>query len=211
MCRCVGILAMTAVVATSGLISTQTAQADELRGPKATLGVVDKVDPLGNQAVKTGARIESAGRNGVRVDGDIQVTLATEVRNQEVVDGARVMDAGETDYVVRDTVDGAQFLSVTPDAKAPRSFTFSFPGKSLELLPDGSVVVRESLSGEPVAMIDPAWARDAQGKSVKTRFAVKGTALTQTIEPTSKTKYPVVADPRVRRAWYGASVDFHLW
>lgn len=43
--------------------------------------------------------------------------------------------------------------------------------------------------------IAQAWAVDAQGNSVATRFEVNNDELIQVIEPTGSTTYPVTADP----------------
>ncbi|MFT7712346.1 hypothetical protein ACMT9Y_15405 [Clavibacter tessellarius] len=58
----------------------------------------------------------------------------------------------------------------------------------------------------PVA---PAWAKDARGNAVPTRYEVRGDALVQVIEPAVDASFPVVADP----AWvwmsggYGAKLN----
>lgn len=63
-------------------------------------------------------------------------------------------------------------------------------------------------TSEPIAVIDPAWARDARGAKVASQFIVAGDTLTQVSDVSDSSAFPVVADPRVRMAWYGFSVDF---
>jgi hypothetical protein len=53
-------------------------------------------------------------------------------------------------------------------------------------------------AGQPAAMIDPAWAKDANGRDVPTRYEQQGNTLVQVVEHSSDFAYPVVADPAVR-------------
>lgn len=57
-------------------------------------------------------------------------------------------------------------------------------------------------------MIDPAWAKDASGQPVATHYQVAEGTLTQVIEPTGSTRFPVVADPRVSWSWAGFNINF---
>lgn len=43
--------------------------------------------------------------------------------------------------------------------------------------------------------IKPAWAKDAAGKPVSTRYAVSGNVITQTVDHYGA-RYPVIADPQ---------------
>ncbi|MCW2700768.1 MAG: hypothetical protein JWQ45_2303 [Blastococcus sp.] len=49
-----------------------------------------------------------------------------------------------------------------------------------------------------VATMGAAWAVDANGETVGTHYEIDGTTLTQVVETSAETAYPVVADP----AWY---------
>lgn len=82
-----------------------------------------------------------------------------------------------------------------PGAPTEYSFPFELPeGLRLELQPDGSVFV-EDPAGTPTAMIDVPWALDAHGDAVPTFFRVDGDSLTQVIDTTAVSAYPVIADP----------------
>ncbi len=45
------------------------------------------------------------------------------------------------------------------------------------------------------SIVDPAWAKDANGKSVNTNYKVEGNELTQYVEFDSSSVFPIVADP----------------
>ena len=51
--------------------------------------------------------------------------------------------------------------------------------------------------GLVVTVIDPAWAIDAAGQSVLTRYRIEGTTLIQVIDHHDAT-YPVVGDPKLK-------------
>lgn len=56
-------------------------------------------------------------------------------------------------------------------------------------------------NNDTVAMVAAPWAKDANGAAIPTHYEVKGTTLTQVVEFTTETAFPVVADPEF--AWYG--------
>ncbi|MGN6613386.1 MAG: hypothetical protein ACTHLJ_16595 [Angustibacter sp.] len=89
---------------------------------------------------------------------------------------------------------------------APRRYTYTFDGHDLLLQDDGSVVVFTGT--EPVATIDPAWAVDARGRTVDTHYEVSGDQLVQVVRLTRDTAFPVVADPSVKRRWWGLDIRF---
>lgn len=45
------------------------------------------------------------------------------------------------------------------------------------------------------SIVDPAWVKDANGKSVNTNYKVEGNELTQYVEFDSSSAFPIVADP----------------
>lgn len=144
----------------------------------------------------------------VSVDG-VTMVLASAKKVGSTVGGIRTFDGANSDFAVRATEDGVQALSIVSDSYAPRRASYEFPGKTLTWGSDGVVIVRTgSATGQPVAVIDAAWAKDSKGAAVNTRYTITGDTLVQVIEPTAATSYPVVADPRVRTAYYGWSVDF---
>jgi hypothetical protein len=73
-------------------------------------------------------------------------------------------------------------------------------------------VIRDMATPRRYGVAPAVWrglrAKDAKGKSVDTWYSiVDKTTLVQSINPTASTVYPIVADPRIRSAWYGYSVD----
>lgn len=58
-----------------------------------------------------------------------------------------------------------------------------------------------------VGLLARPWAVDANGEVVASHYEVNGHVVRQVVETNGSTAYPVVADPRIRSAWYGVSVD----
>lgn len=87
-----------------------------------------------------------------------------------------------------------QFTTVIHHAQAPDSYTYDFAGKTLELQPDGLVVVRDDRRAI-AGIVAAAWAKDAAGAPVRTHYVVSGSRLTQVVEHDAKdaATYPVVA------------------
>lgn len=86
---------------------------------------------------------------------------------------------------------------VIRDASAPRTYSFSVPvpkGGQLRALPGGEILV-ENAEGGAIGAYDQAWAQDAAGKYVPTRYRIEGTSLVQTVDLGSSVSYPVVIDP----------------
>lgn len=130
------------------------------------------------------------------------------VRLPTAIPQVKVLHSRNVDHVVRPLSDGFQVVSVVKSQRDEKHVVYDFGDKFLELMASGAVVVRVDRLSEPVALIDVPWAKDASGGTVPTRYRVSGSTLVQEFSTTSSTKYPVIADPRVRTAWYGFSVDF---
>jgi hypothetical protein len=82
---------------------------------------------------------------------------------------------------------------------SPGSWDFG-AGSELLVLPDGRVSVAGS-DGAFIAGIDAPWAVDANGNDLETYYTVDGTTLTQHVEFTNETAFPVVADPTVHTSF----------
>jgi hypothetical protein len=93
---------------------------------------------------------------------------------------------------------GVQMLTTIagPDAPARYSYEVSFkPGQHLELTDSGAAVVNGD--GTVALAVAPAWAKDANGKNIRTNYEVNGSTLTQVVDHAAHggVAYPVVADP----------------
>jgi hypothetical protein len=185
----------------AGGIAAAPAVAAPKDAPADLVRAVKKSDPGTN----TTGRVD-ASRGKVRAGG-LEVSVAA-TGDVTTVGSDTVLDGGKVDIVARSVEQGFQLAAVIGDAGQGVQ-TYRFTGKFLELLKSGYVVVRTgSMTGEPVAVIDPAWAVDANGAKVGSRYTVEGDLLTQVSDISGSSTFPVVADPRVRLAWYGFSVDF---
>ncbi len=190
--------------AAAGALTPTPASADTAddRSPNDLVRIVKKSDP----GTRTVGRVSASGST-VRAGG-VEVTMPAR-GDVAVVGDDTVMSGNGVDYVSRRVDRGFQVVAVISDASQSRQ-TYRFKGKYLELTDTGSVIVRTGgPTGEPVAVIDPAWAVDAHGARVASRFKVDGDVLSQTTDVDGATAFPVVADPRVRWPWYGISVDFN--
>lgn len=175
------------------LTDKQIAAAVEKADPGASTSAVQPIATTGNQVTS----------------GKVKMVLPEASNKTKTVSGTKTYRDSNVNYAVRGTADGMQAFSVVTSAKATREFRYDFPGQYLSY-EMGIIVVRAgSASGEPPGVITQAWAKDSKGKTVETWYSiVDSTTLVQSINPRSSTTYPVVADPRVRSAWYGYSIDF---
>lgn len=92
---------------------------------------------------------------------------------------------------------GVQTLTEIAGSSAPTEYAFPLTipeGGALELQPDGSVFVND-VQGLPIALLDIPWAVDANGSAVPTSFRVEGNTVTQVVDQSATTAFPVVADP----------------
>lgn len=170
--------------------------------PNDSTMIANRLDPV----AKSSLRVPRISGSRV-VSGKVSVDIKADVALNQT-GGTAVLDTAKVDYVVRGLEDGVQILAVARDVQSLTQ-QYDLTGKFLELREDGAVVVREGdVNGEPVAYIDPAWAKDANGAPLRTRFSIHGSTLIQVTEASASTKFPVVADPRLRGAWYGWSIDF---
>lgn len=113
--------------------------------------------------------------------------------------------------LVKAAVDGSvEFLTIIEGVDSPTRFAYPIQvstGGRIELTPSGGANILDD-NGAVVSTVAPAWAKDANGRRVRTHYRVEGNTLVQYIEHrTEGIAYPVVADPWVRR-WYGWDLLF---
>lgn len=105
------------------------------------------------------------------------------------------------------TYNAVRSLITIMDASAPHEYSFKFTlprGYRLvwdydyddgqDELDDGTIFIVDE-NDEVVRTIDPAWAKDGEGKDIATHYTITGNTLVQHVDFNENTKFPVVADP----------------
>lgn len=98
---------------------------------------------------------------------------------------------------------GSQTLIEIPDDSAPENYSFELDlpsGTTASLKPDGSVGIFDT-AGMQVGNYVAPWAYDADGQPVPTSYEIDGDTLTQHIETSDASKFPVIADPSSAWGW----------
>lgn len=116
-------------------------------------------------------------------DGSIQVAAPARVETVSDAEMARV--TGEIDAVL-----GATPLDAPLTAEQSAALDRIRPAETTT-----------EVVSQPIATIAPAWAVDAEGQSLPTRYEVQGSTLVQVVETSSDTAFPVTADPSL---WWWA-------
>lgn len=168
----------------SGLGTTELGPATVQIPADATSGVEVAVKGV---TLTVGLPEADAADQGVALD-DGTVTYDTQAFSSSVVASER----------------GVQFLTTIAGADAPTRYEYAIDvptGGSLKEIGGGAAAVFDE-EGDPVVMILPAWAKDANGADVSTRYVVEGEKLVQYVQHDRPgVAYPVVADPQF--AWMG--------
>ncbi|KZX22527.1 hypothetical protein [Rathayibacter tanaceti] len=97
--------------------------------------------------------------------------------------------------------DGSLVIATVIDSSdAPDRYTYTVngaPGSSLQAQTDGTVFLMDEANENILGGFLPAWARDAAGNDVPTRYEITGSELTQIVDLSSPDiVFPVVADPQ---------------
>jgi len=116
--------------------------------------------------------------------------------------------SGKADLAVQELADGSvRVQTLMNNMQAPTEYRYPLslsPGVRVHPASDGGYDIELAAGAPPVAHINPAWAIDAAGRPVPTRYDLDGNVLVQKIDHRRPgTKYPVVADP-----WF--SINFGL-
>jgi hypothetical protein len=175
-------------------------------------------DPLSSTRLALQRAGVSSGTAGVALPqrgstvraGDLTIGFPDVADASRAVDAhTRVFDGPHVDQVVQSTgADDVRLLTVLHDATAPTRYNYSFAGRTLRGVGQGYVAVYDD-GGEPVAVIEPAWAKDANGDAIATRYEIDGSTLTQVVDVDEHTAFPVVADPSVKFHWWGVDVHYN--
>lgn len=107
--------------------------------------------------------------------------------------------------------DGFRSIITIESAESPHSYTFEFNlPKGFELLKqdDCIVIIRdetsckdencETLEPEILGIIEPAWAKDGNGDSVRTYYSISDNKITQTVDFNEESVFPIIVDPEFR-------------
>lgn len=143
--------------------------------------------------------------DGVQLSGGAELTIGLPFADQ----ASNAADSPKAGVVVYDNNNGSstvpvthtdgtlQITTVIENANAPKRYDYpiSMPaGASLTQDAKGTVAV-VTADGSPLRVFGEAWAKDANGKTVPTHYEVHGNTLTQVVEFSEATAFPVVADP----------------
>ena len=209
-----------------GLLVAAPAVADT--GTESPLAAVVEATPeTANDAAQvvtrtTGENAIDATVSDVRIvvptDPTDDISLETEGRAfsvllpfSEEADDASVEKRGVVSYdnnngsvsVPVVTNDGSlQINTVIANPTAPTRYGYelTIPDGG-QIVPAGEAFFVVNADGEPVTVINPPWAKDARGAQIPTRYELSGTTLTQVVDLSAVSAFPVVADPQF--AWYG--------
>lgn len=112
---------------------------------------------------------------------------------------------GSANAVVPADNGGVQFLTTIESKKAPTKYDYpvTLPkGGRVEVLDGSAGAIVYDAQNQPLVAVAAPWAKDANGKDVKSHFTTNGKKLTQHVAHKAKgVAYPVVADPLWLPAW----------
>lgn len=143
---------------------------------------------------------------GRTTDDEVDLTLVPEGAFKGEGDPALSTTVAGTIISTYSTADGTQTLIEIPSVDSPSEYRFplDIPGDGeAVLLDDGSVALFAS-NGDPLGGFHIPWAYDANGNELPTSFRLEGDTLVQTVDLTSATAFPVIADPDRGTEWWGS-------
>jgi hypothetical protein len=175
-----------------------------------------KPKPVGDEYVASSdtvyAEIPKKAEDGLYLrdyDSDVKLSVSLPEEVYFENDGTNTDDMvvyNEEDVAVAvDVVDGGiRQTYIIKDKDSPREFTVNYAGtEGLSYLEfaqdsngntDGSVLLKD-INGNVFSVVAVPWAKDAAGINVFTYYEIDGFKLTQIVQPTADTQYPIVADP----------------
>ncbi|MFZ1354107.1 MAG: hypothetical protein WAS52_06070 [Enterococcus aquimarinus] len=148
-----------------------------------------KVTDLENQESNYTVQLPSEFEGNANIEGDIAIYNS---------DSA-------TELGLQNTEQGFRALIKIDNETANHGYTFTFNlEEGQKLVTAAEYLGSEYDTGEVyivdrdniiTSIIDPAWAKDANGGTIQTSYIVDGNKLTQTVEFDSNSAFPIVADP----------------
>ena len=102
-----------------------------------------------------------------------------------------------------------QVNTVIDSPTAPLEYSYGVESDSFgSIVATGSSLLILDDQGDYLAGVAPAWARDASGRDVPTRYEIDGSRFVQVVEHSSEYDYPIVADPWIGiPIWKSITVD----
>lgn len=142
----------------------------------------------------------------------VEVTAANGTTAKDGTIVYRATDGGASAAVQVLSDGSARVQTIIPNKESDHQFTYEIDeGYTPATAEDGSIVLSKLNADGTYNIVSLAapWAKDAKGKSVATRYEVRGNAVVQIVEKKNSTSYPLVADPKW--AWvlgsYGAKFN----
>ncbi|WP_374009460.1 hypothetical protein [Leifsonia sp. LS-T14] len=141
--------------------------------------------------------------DGLTLGGSVQISLPFAQQASDAADspvpGVVAFDNNNGSTTVPMILsDGTvQINTVIENSNGPKRYDYPIDvpeGASLTRDENGTVAV-VAMDGAPLRVFGDAWAKDANGKPVPTHYEVHGNVLTQVVNFTEATAFPVVADP----------------
>ncbi len=167
------------------------------------------ISDQGDLKIKTeGKKVRFQNKTGINYT--ITMPLTKDHIDSKEVNGAIVYSGTKANYdIVSQPIDGGSQLVINlKDESAPQSYDFVLsedPTDTIAILSNGGAELKDK-EGKVKVSILPPWAKDANGKTLPTKYNAQKTILTQEID-TSGAVFPVVADP----AWCGQSINSVNW
>lgn len=190
---------------------TRDAVAPSSRDADATVIVNQKVESVLDLADRGRVTMQSVDRPDEAIGLELEGAGDLEAMALDPMSGIAVFESPEEEFtyvpVLRE--DGSvQAHTVIETSSAPTRYDYAVEipeGGRMDVV--GSAVLILDAEGEMVGGgIAPAWAKDALGNEVPTRYEIDGTTLTQAVEHNSSFAYPVTADP-----WLGRNLFGHVF
>ena len=229
-------LALTAVVALVGVAPPEASAAPVVTPASAVATVAAATaaqpstvtgDPADSPTVTTSA-------TGLVTATDPSTGLAltvkapAEPKATTTIKGAAALATDPSAYtVVTPETGGLQLAQDITGPSAPSSYAYKLKlpaGYSPYVQPDGTIALETDAVGKAggtptqattLGFIGQAWATDANGQAVPTSYTVKGDAVTQHVDLSHVSAFPVVADPKVTLGWvvyvFFSKGDLQAW
>lgn len=212
-----------------GLVPMASAD-DNLDDQNQAAAIVEAIEAVEPDLVDSAADVatDEDGETAIAADiEDIQITVPTdpadpltfESDSGDITIGVPVSEetshavAADNGIVVFDNNDDSAIVPIvrddgtlqintvisSPDAPTAYPYQIELPaGTTIEQFDESLLFINgDTLVGG----LAPAWAKDADGRDVPTRYEVDGTTITQVVEHDATFTYPVVADP-----WLGKNL-----